>query len=70
MSSYSDDKSLAEYVVIQGVCMASSTLLTLYVELYLRKRKYTLMDDMYLTLQNAINITHERIVEQMERGKK
>ena len=69
MSSYSDDKSLAEYVVIQGVCMASSTLLTLYVELYRRQRKYTLMDDMYLTLQNAINITHERIVQQMERGK-
>ena len=70
MSGYSDDKSFAEYVVIQGVCMASSTLLTLYAELYLRKRKYSLMDDMYLTLQNAINITHERIVEQMERGKK
>lgn len=70
MSSYSDDKSLAEYVVIQGVCMASSTLLTLYVELYLRKRKYHSMDPMFLTLQNAINITHKRIVEQMERGKK
>lgn len=64
--SYLDDKSFADYVIGQGVCMAESTLLTLYVELHLRQRKYRLLEDNYTILQNAIDITHERIVKRMK----